>query len=194
MSVVPVDVLCDCENPLCGEFGAAHVYGPQKGATEEMVAHLDQGLARLADIVREQMRREICHVPGAGAAGGLAAGAIAFMDAILVSGIDTVMSRNNLRAELETADWVITGEGCFDQQSLYGKVVSGILKLASQTQVCLAILAGQVKVPPKEYQKAGIVTAVSCKTENMSLDEAIANSRSLLYLAAKDFARNYLGP
>ena len=192
LKLVPVEVLCDCDNPLCGEFGAARVYAPQKGATVEMVERLEKSLEHLADVVKVQLQLDICHVPGAGAAGGLAGGAMVFMNATLVSGIETVMSRSDLRAELESADWIITGEGCFDYQSLSGKVVSGVLKTASQTKTSVAILAGQVKVPPEVYQKADIVTAVSCKSDIMSLDEALANSRTLLYSVAKKFAEKYL--
>ncbi len=191
LSLVPVEVLCDVDNPLCGEHGAAKVYAPQKGATPQMVEQLEKGLAHLADIVRKQLQCDI-DVPGAGAAGGLAAGAIVFMDATVVSGIETVMARSNIRAELESADWVITGEGSFDQQSLYGKVVSGILKMASQSHTRVAVLAGQVNIPPEEYEKIGIATAISCRDENMSLDYALKNSRELLFLAAKRFAKQYL--
>jgi len=190
--LVPVEVLCDVDNPLCGENGAAKVYAPQKGATSEMVEQLEKGLAHLAELVRKQLNRDIANIPGAGAAGGLAAGAIAFMNAALVSGIETVMARSNLRAELESADWVVTGEGSFDRQSLYGKVVSGILKMASQSRTHLAVLAGQVNIPQQEYQKIGITAAISCRYENMSLDYALKNSRALLYLAAKRFAKQYL--
>ena len=191
-SLVPVEVLCDCDNPLCGELGAAKVYAPQKGANPDIVERLEKGLAHLADVVREQLQRDISDIPGAGAAGGLAAGAVAFMNAELVSGIDTIMARSNLNAELKSADWIITGEGCFDRQSLSGKVVSGIAKSASQMHVPVAVLAGQVKVRPKEYKKLGIVTAVPCKPDDMSLDKALADSRALLSLAAKHFARRYL--
>jgi glycerate kinase len=166
-----------------------------------MVEQLEKGLAHLADLVRKQLQRDIDNVPGAGAAGGLTAGAIAFMNAIVVSGIETVMARSNLRAELESADWVITGEGSFDQQSLYGKVVSGILKLvsaraaagmASQSHTHLAVLAGQINIPQQEYQKMGIAAAISCKEKNMPLDYALENSRALLYSAAQRFAKQYL--
>jgi glycerate kinase len=190
--LVPVEVLCDCDNPLCGESGAARVYAPQKGATPEMVERLEKSLEHLSDVVKMQLQRDICHEPGAGAAGGLAAGAIAFMNATLVSGIETIMARSGLRAELESADWVVTGEGCFDHQSLSGKTVSGVLKTALQTKTRVTVLAGRVKVPPEVYQKAGIVTAMSCKSDIMSLDKAFANSRTLLYSAAKKFAEKYL--
>ena len=191
-SLVPVEVLCDCDNPVCGESGAARVYAPQKGATPEMVERLEKSLSHLAEVVQAQLQRDICNVPGAGAAGGLAAGAIAFMNARLVSGIGTVIARSGLRVELKSADWIITGEGCFDYQSLSGKVVSGVLKTASQTKTRVAVLAGQVKIPPEVYQKAGIVTAISCKPDSMSLDEAVKNSHALLYSAAKRFADEYL--
>jgi len=189
--LVPVEVLCDVDNPLCGKHGAAKVYGPQKGATPQMVEQLEKGLARLADLVRKQLQRDI-DVPGAGAAGGLTAGAIAFMNAAVVSGIETVMARSNLRAELESADWVITGEGSFDRQSLYGKVVSGILTMASQSHTRVAVLAGQVNIPQQEYKKIGIATAISSREDNMPLDYALENSRALLYSAAQRFAKQYL--
>jgi glycerate kinase len=102
------------------------------------------------------------------------------------------MARSNLHAELESADWVITGEGSFDRQSLYGKVVSGILRMASQSRTRLAVLAGQVNIPPEEYKKIGIAAAISCKDNNMSLDYALENSRELLYSAAEHFAKQYL--
>jgi len=192
LSLVPVEVLCDVDNPLCGEHGAAKVYAPQKGATDQMVEQLEKGLVHLADLVRRQLQRDIDNVPGAGAAGGLAGGAIAFMNAAVVSGIETVMAFSNLRAELESADWVVTGEGSFDRQSLYGKVVSGILKMASQSHTRLAVLAGQVNMPQQEYQKIGIATAISSRQDNMSLDYALENSRALLYSAAQRFAKQYL--
>ena len=189
---VAVEVLSDVDNPLCGENGAAAVYGPQKGATPQMVKRLERGLANLAKLVRRQLGKDIENIPGAGAAGGLAAGAVAFMDAVIVSGIETVMARSNLRAELETADWVITGEGSFDRQSLSGKVVSGILKMAQQTETRVAVLAGQVNIPESEYKKLGITAAVATKLDDMPLAEALKNSRTLLASAAKRFAAQYL--
>ena len=189
---VVVEVLCDVDNPLCGEHGAAVVYAPQKGATPQMVKRLDKGLAHLAQIVREQLGKDIENIPGAGAAGGLAAGAVAFMDATIVSGIETVMARSNLRDELETADWVITGEGSFDRQSLYGKVISGILKMARQTNTRVAVIAGQVNIPEAEYRKIGINAAIAAKPDDMPLDEAIRDSRTLLSSAAERFANQYI--
>jgi glycerate kinase len=157
-----------------------------------MVEQLETGLAHLAELVREQLHCDIENVPGAGAAGGLGAGAIAFMNAAVVSGIETVMERSNLRAELESADWVITGEGCFDRQSLYGKVVAGILRMARQSNTRVAVLAGQVNLPQEEYREISIAAAIATKPDNMPLDDALENSRALLYSAAQRFAEQYL--
>jgi len=189
---VRVEVLCDVDNPLCGEHGAAKVYAPQKGATPQMVEQLEKGLSHLAEVVRRQLGREIANLPGAGAAGGLAAGAVAFMDATIVSGIETVMAHSNLRAELKSADWVITGEGSLDRQSLYGKVVSGVLQMARQSNARVAVIAGQVKLSEAQWQEVGITAALSTKPDNMPLDEALKDSRKLLFSAAQRFAEQYL--
>lgn len=189
---IPIEVLCDVDNPLYGENGAATIYGPQKGATPEMVKRLEAGLAHLAHLVRDQLHIDIANVPGAGAAGGLAAGAIAFMNATLVSGIETVMAHSNLRKELESADWVITGEGCFDRQSLSGKVVAGVLKMARQSDTHVAVIAGQVNIPHEEYSKMGIDIAIATKPDDMPFNKALKNRRTLLRSAARNFVEKHL--
>jgi len=189
---VTVDVLCDVDNPLCGERGAARVYGPQKGATPEMVEQLDAGLAHLARRVKEQLACDIAELPGAGAAGGLAAGAVAFLNARLVPGIDAVMSQTRLPQATAGADWVITGEGSFDEQSLQGKVVSGVVRVARAAGAKVAVCAGQVRLPPEEYRPAGIETAIACMEPGMELDYAIAHSAELLAGAARRWACGHL--
>jgi len=190
--VPPVEVLCDVNNPLCGEHGAANVYGPQKGATPEMVETLERGLVHLSDLVAAQLGTDIRNVPGAGAAGGLAAGALAFMHGTIVSGIKAVMERSNLEAELKRADWVVTGEGSFDRQSLHGKVVSGVLELAKRSGTRVAVLAGQVKISPEECRNLGIDVALASKPEDLPLDDALRDSRKLLEAAAQRLALQYL--
>lgn len=152
----PVEVLCDVTNPLCGERGAAAVYGPQKGATPAMVRRLDDALCRLAKLIKAQTGRDIVDVPGAGAAGGMAAGAMAFLGARLVPGVEAVMEVCCVDEALRGADWVITGEGRFDQQSLQGKVVSGIIQAAQRNQVNVAVIAGQVALTEAEWRGAGV--------------------------------------
>ncbi len=189
---VAVEVLCDVDNPLTGARGAARVYGPQKGATPEMVEQLDAALAHLARLVNGQLGRDIEHLPGAGAAGGLAAGAVAFLNARLVSGIEAVMSQTRLREAVTGADWVITGEGCFDEQSLQGKVVSGVARLAREAGAKVAVLAGQVRLAPEEYRRAGIEAAATCMDAGMELDYAMTHGDSLLDCAARRFVRDHL--
>ncbi|MDP7421907.1 MAG: glycerate kinase [bacterium] len=185
--LAPVEILCDVDNPLLGELGAARIYGPQKGATPEMVEHLERGLSHLAGLIETQLGRDIRTIPGAGAAGGLGAGAVAFMNGRTVSGIKTVMSLSGLKEELAAADWVITGEGSFDCQSLMGKVVSGVVEMARETSTRVAVIAGQVTVSADEYRAHGIETALSCRGDDMPLSYALENSRDLLSEAAGRF-------
>lgn len=193
MSLPLVKVLCDVDNPLCGEHGAAHVYGPQKGATPEMVKILDAALMHLAERIKDQLGQNIKDLPGAGAAGGLAAGAVAFLDGRLVSGVDEVIAQNHLREELADADWVITGEGRFDNQSLRGKVVSGVARSAREAGARVAVIAGQVLLPPEVYRRVGIEIALPCMTGSITLDHAITHAESLLVEAVRRFVETSLG-
>ncbi|HSV98783.1 MAG TPA: glycerate kinase [Sedimentisphaerales bacterium] len=183
-----VKVLCDVDNPLCGEHGAARVYGPQKGATPEMVGILDANLSHFAARVKDQFGENMKDLPGSGAAGGLAAGAVAFLDASLVSGVDEVIAQNGLRQELSDADWVITGEGRFDPQSLRGKVVSGVARAAREAGAKVAVIAGQVLLPPDLYRRHSIEVTLPLMIGSMTVDYAIARAESLLAETARRFA------
>lgn len=152
----PIEVLCDVNNPLCGERGAAAVYGPQKGATPDRVRRLDAALSRLAGLMKAQTGRDIAAEPGAGAAGGLAAGAMAFLGAHLVPGVEAVMNVCGVDEAMRGADWVIAGEGRLDGQSFQGKVVSGIVNTARRHQVKVAVIAGQVALSEPEWRRGGI--------------------------------------
>lgn len=175
-----VEVLCDVDNPLCGPEGAARVYAPQKGAAPKMVETLEAGLQHLARVVHAQLGRNIRDLPGGGAAGGLAAGAVAFMDASLTRGIERIIEVSGLREDLRGADWVITGEGSFDDQSLRGKVVDGVARAAAEAGVPVAVLAGVVKVREKDYLARGIRTALPLMAEGMTVEHAMAHARELL--------------
>ena len=192
LNIPPVEVLCDVDNPLCGPNGAAKTFGPQKGATGEMVAQLEAGLAHLAGIVKDQMGIEIDKVPGAGAAGGLSAGALGFMNAKLVPGIETVIKASGLAEEIAEADWIITGEGRFDEQSLRGKVISGIVNLVTGAKPKIAVLAGSVELPKNEYEKFGIDCALALRKPGMPLDYALSHAEQLLHDRATQFAKAYL--
>lgn len=189
LAMPQVDVLCDVTNPLCGPNGAAHVYGPQKGATPEMVEILDARLFKLSEQISKCLGKNVRDVPGAGAAGGLSAGAMAFMNGKLVRGIDTVMAVTGLADALKDADWVITGEGKFDSQSVQGKVVDGVARLAKQAGAKTGVFAGTVRLTEPEWRAAGIDAVYTLNPPGMSLDEAISRSREHLVKAAAVFAR-----
>ena len=139
-----IRVACDVTNPLIGPNGAAAVYGPQKGATSEMVDQLEAGLSRLADIIMRDLGIDVSALPGGGAAGGLGAGLAAFIGATLESGAELVASAVGLKRRLAGADLCITGEGRFDAQSISGKTVSVVARYAREAGAAVACIAGQV--------------------------------------------------
>jgi glycerate kinase len=141
-------VACDVDNPLTGPEGAAAIYGPQKGATAEDVALLDRALARFAEVARRDLGVDVERLPGAGAAGGLGGGLVAFLGAELRPGVDVVMEAVGLPGRVKAADLVITGEGKLDGQSLHGKTPAGVLRLAREAGVEAAILCGRSEVRP----------------------------------------------
>jgi glycerate kinase len=136
-------VACDVTNPLCGPNGAARVYGPQKGAAPDEVELLDEALYRYAMVVRRHFGIDLADMPGAGAAGGLAGGLVAFLGARLASGFDLVAEATGLRERLAPADVVVTGEGRFDAQSVQGKVTGRLMELATSEGKPVVVFAGQ---------------------------------------------------
>ncbi len=139
-----IKVACDVDNPLCGPRGAAAVYGPQKGATPEQVALLDANLAYWAELIQRDLGRTVSETPGAGAAGGLGAGLMAFFDAKLAPGIKLVMEAVRLAERIADADLVITGEGRIDRQSMMGKVIAGVGRAAKAAGVPAIALVGSI--------------------------------------------------
>ncbi len=188
LKLPPIEVLCDVDNPLCGELGAAAVFAPQKGADADMVKSLEAGMLNLAAIVKDSLAIDM-NIPRAGASGGLAGGAYAFMNARLVSGIDTFINLLGLEDEIREADCVITGEGRFDSQSLGGKVVSGLAKLTRKHGKKVFVLAGSVSVDEAQYQSAGINGAIGCVGERAPLEEVLSAPAEHLKRLAYDFAK-----
>ena len=144
MDLPEIVVMCDIDNPLCGEQGASAVFGPQKGADPEMVRRLDHNLRHLAEVVRRDLGIEIECLPGAGAAGGMGGGSVAFWDGRLQMGIETVLDAVRFDDLLRDADLVFTGEGRLDGQSVRGKVVAGVAKRAKQAGVPVVAVVGAV--------------------------------------------------
>lgn len=188
----PLTILADVTNPLCGETGAARVFGPQKGATPEQVEQLAAGLQQLAELLRKQHGMDVLPIPGGGAAGGLGAGAVAFMGGTIQSGIDTVMDACHLATVIEGADWVFTGEGQFDEQSLHGKVVSGVTRLARERSAKVALFAGRVALDRTRARAAGVDFATAITPRDMPMDEAMRLAPELLRQAITRFANDHL--
>jgi glycerate kinase len=173
-------VACDVTNPLYGQSGAAHIYGPQKGADLAMVSQLDKGLENISGVAARTFGKDISNHPGTGAAGGLGAGSIWFLNAELREGVSIVMKQTNIAEHIKKADLVITGEGKVDEQTLQGKVVKGLADLCQQYNVPLAVVCGTLMITPEESIKAGITYAVSALNRPMNLQQAEAEAFSLV--------------
>lgn len=184
-----IHVLTDVETPLCD---AARIFGPQKGATPAMVEKLSRGLDNLARRIHETLGMDVSTLSGGGAAGGLAAGAVAFFGATMVSGIETVMKETDFAASLSDADWILTGEGSFDEQSLDGKVVTGILRAAQNSSTRIAVIAGRVLLDPDRCARAGIIHLASLTAGGLPTEEAIRRAPGLLHDAVLRFAEERL--
>ncbi len=182
-------VACDVDNPLTGPRGAAHVYGPQKGATPEQVKLLDQYLEHFAVVVKRDLGKDVKETPGAGAAGGLGAGLMAFLNAELRSGIDIVIEASNLPARVSGASLVITGEGQLDEQTVYGKTPIGVAKVAKRSGIPVLAIAGGIKEGAETSYDAGIDAMMSIAPGPISLDEAIERSTELVVDTAERAAR-----
>ncbi|CAJ1317385.1 glycerate kinase family protein [Paenibacillus nuruki] len=141
---VQLIVACDVTNPLCGEDGASRVFGPQKGATPEMIQQLDDNLNHYASMVKHQLDQDVAHLPGAGAAGGLGAGLMIFTQAVLQKGIDIVIEYSGLVEKLKQADFVFTGEGGIDSQTTFGKTPYGVARAAQASGKQVIAIAGYI--------------------------------------------------
>ncbi len=140
---VEIVTMCDIDNPMYGESGAAYVFGPQKGADEAMVKFLDKGLRHLGEVIRRDLGRDLTEVPGGGAAGAMGVGMMAFFDSTLQMGIETVLDTVAFDEIIRDADMIFTGEGKIDSQSLRGKVVIGVARRAKkQAKPVIAVVGG----------------------------------------------------
>lgn len=186
---VEVVAACDVDNPLCGPQGASAVFGPQKGASAEMVARLDDALRNFASVVREQLGVDVLDLPGGGAAGGIGAAVAAFFGGRLQKGIEIVLEAVRFEERLRGADLVITGEGRLDSQTLRGKVPFGVLQAARRLGVPVIAVAGGVSGPLQPFYDAGFAAVIGCTPRPMSLEEAMADGYALAASAAESAAR-----
>ncbi len=180
-------VACDVTNPLYGNEGAANVFASQKGADDSEIFLLDQGLRNLGRIIKKQFNIDVQKTPGSGAAGGLGGGAIAFLNASLVSGIDFVKELANFDKDLENTDWIITGEGKLDDQTFFGKAITGVIQSARKKQIPVAALCGSVSLSESEIIKLGLDYCAAITKEGTPLDEAMLLVYNNLVMSASNF-------
>ena len=186
---VQIDVACDVNNPLIGPTGASAIFGPQKGATRDMVTILDHNLTHYVKVIKEQLGEDIAFVAGAGAAGGMGAGLLAFLSARLKKGIDLVIEYTRLEEYVKDADFVFTGEGSIDGQTLYGKTPYGVATVAKKYSVPVITFAGKIGNDIDALYENGFNAIVGILKEVTSLKESLESGESNLAFATENVCR-----
>lgn len=176
LASVRIEVACDVDNPLTGPRGASAIFGPQKGATPEMVQQLDANLGHYAEMIRKEVGTDIEQIAGAGAAGGLGGGLMAFLSAELKSGVDIVLEATKLEDQLKDADFVITGEGKIDGQTIFGKTPIGVAKTAKKHSIPVIAIAGSLGSDSHVVHEHGIDAVFSIVPGIVPLSDAFKNA------------------
>ncbi len=186
---IQIDVACDVTNPLIGKNGATAIFGPQKGATPEMVATLDRNLAHYAGIIKQELGIEIVNKQGAGAAGGLGAGLLAFLNAHLKKGIDLVIEYTGLEEIMKDADYVFTGEGSIDGQTLYGKTPYGVASIAQKYNIPVIAFAGRIGEGVQPLYDHGFTAIIGILKEVTTIQAALENGEENLAYTTENLCR-----
>jgi glycerate 2-kinase len=173
-------VATDVKNPLFGEDGATRTYGPQKGADADMVEELENGICNYSEVLKRELGIDLSNVEGAGAAGGLGAGCIAFLNASIQPGFELLWDFAKGEQQIKDCNLIITGEGKVDIQTLSGKVVAGIASKSKQFQKKLILICGSLELSPEELKSLDISTTHSLMDKSMSLEEAIKKAPMLV--------------
>lgn len=187
LSETEVLIASDVSNPLCGPKGAARIYGPQKGATPEIIKQLDESLAHFAEVIKRDLHKDIKDIPGAGAAGGLGAGLIAFLDAELKPGIEIIIEIVKLEQAIKDADLVITGEGKIDSQTIYGKAPIGVAKIAKKYNIPVIAVAAIIGDDADIVHQYGISTLLKISEPPIGLAEPKPKKVQLIKKCIKQF-------
>ena len=180
-----ITIATDVNNPLCGPKGASAIYGPQKGATPEIVKELDRALANYANVIKNDLGLDVVDVPGAGAAGGLGAGLMAFLNARIHSGVDLVCDALNIDEHLKNADLVITGEGEVDSSTIFNKAPIGVARRAKKVKAAVIVVAGSLGEGYQEVYKHGVDAVVSVQDHPMAMEESLVRAEELLRNASE---------
>jgi glycerate 2-kinase len=185
---VTIEVACDVDNPLTGPNGATAVYGPQKGATPEMVQELDKNLSHFANVYEAHFNKTYRNHPGAGAAGGLGAGLMAFLSAELKTGVEIVLEAVHFENHIKDADLVITGEGRIDAQTIYGKTPIGVAKAAKKYDIPVIALCGSYTEDSKVVHSHGIDALFTIVPGVVALPEAMNQAALYMQQTARNIA------
>lgn len=191
---IEILIASDVNNPLCGPNGASAIFGPQKGATPEMVQQLDRNLNHYANLVEASLGISIKNVAGSGAAGGLGFGLMAFADAKLQSGVELIIEQSRLAEKIAQADYVLTGEGKIDSQTALGKTPFGVAQVAQQFNKPVLAFAGLVGEGIESLFDAGFSQIVGINPPDCSLEEALKNGEVNLEKAVSKTIKNILEP
>lgn len=189
LSTVAITLASDVDNLLYGKKGSAYVFGPQKGATPEMVIKLNANLRHFAGIIRKNLNQNVARLKGGGAAGGLGAGLVVFTGADIKNGVDIVIEKTRLLEHIRDADLVITGEGRVDSQTTFGKAPAGVARIAKKNNVQTVIIGGCIADDARDIFAYGIDGLASACVRDMSLAEAMRHSRANLANAAERVMR-----
>lgn len=182
-------IATDVKNPLLGASGATAVYAPQKGASDAELSEMERGMAHYAALLSAMSGREVATLQGVGAGGGISAPLVAFADAELRSGIETVLAVNRFSEALRGADLVITGEGRIDRQSLWGKTISGVARAAGEQGIPVYCLVGCLGDPREELLAMGIADILEVRERARSTEDAMQNAAQYLTLMGAELAR-----
>ncbi|HJC74775.1 glycerate kinase [Lachnoclostridium sp. An169] len=182
-------VMCDVTNPLCGEKGATHTFGKQKGGTPEILEELEKGMCNYRDILKNQFGVNMDEVPGAGAAGGLGAALMVFLNGTLKSGIETVLDLVEFDRKLEGVSLVVTGEGSTDWQSVFGKVMQGVGVHCRKAGIPAVAVVGSMGKGAEDIFDYGIESILTTVNAVMPLDEALGRAEELYLQAARRMFR-----
>ncbi|MBU2947772.1 glycerate kinase [Zobellia uliginosa] len=189
LSEAKFKIACDVSNTFYGKNGAAKIYAAQKGASQEEIEILDKGLKSFATVISDTYNIKVQKIKGSGAAGGIGGGAIVFLRGELTSGIDLVKELAHFDEAISDADWIITGEGQLDEQTLSGKTINGVVNSAKKYKVPVAALCGSVSITIEQQEKFGLAYVNSIIRGISTLPEAMASSYANLVNAAYNFAK-----
>lgn len=185
---VTFKIACDVINPLYGKNGAAHVYAKQKGASQKDIEMLDKGLQDFSKIIDSHFKIDSQNIIGAGAAGGMGLGTKVFLNGELISGITLIKELSQFDLKIKEADWIITGEGKLDMQTLSGKTIQGVIESAKQQNIKVAAFCGKVELNSTALKQFGISYADEVLSKAKNFEDAMDNSYNYITKMAMDFA------